>query len=255
MYGSGGTTVEGLQTGAAIGGGIELTNNGTEFGGIDWLAQSLTFDTQINPEDAQFNVALGGTPPGLRDLVSGSEWSLRRLVGKVFVSVKEADGSQLTSQRAELIECGFGIIVCNTDEDGAPLTDFNEVNPLAQQAAEDPWVFMRHWILGTAPQNNSAVFVNSLGVAATKSAFAGGFPTSNVGYGSVMDGPHVDAKTSRRIRRDQRLFSVFATRPTRFLDEESVGFVTSDITVYCRVMLRALGNIRSSSGNRGNAAR
>lgn len=230
---------------------MSLTNNGTEQGGIDWLVAPVTFDTQINPEEAQTGVALGAIPPTLRDLVSGSEWALRRVVGKCFVTVASGAGTASPSTRAPAIEVGCGLIVCNTDENGAPTTDFDDVNPLAQQTAEDPWVWMRHWLLGTV---GNAVGVPSDGSGTLpKWEAAGQLPLNNTRYGSVMDGPHVDQKTARRIHRDQRLFFVLASRPTYLTDVDDP--TTEQIEVYARYMFRFLGNTIASRGNRGNAAR
>lgn len=254
VYGNGGAFSEGQVTGNALGGTVNLVNDGTEAGGIDWLASPLTFDTQISPEDAQ-NTGLGVIPPTIRDLVAGSEWSLRRIVGKLFVTVRRT-GFADPSARAPAIECGAGIIVCNTDEEGIPLTDFDEVNPLTQDSAEDPWVWERHWLLRTTIGQttwNDASGALLPNTPLNAQLAAEGLPISNVGYGSRDDGPHVDQKTVRRIRRDQRLFMVVATRPSFLIDNPT--FDTDEIEVNFRWMLRLLGNVRSASGNRGNAAR
>lgn len=255
-YGTGGLYSEGVTSGNALGGEFNLFNTGSEPGGIDWLVSPLTFDTQVDPENAQ-NFGIGTTfPPNLRDLVSGSEWSLRRIVGKLFCVCYDTGPHTTDPGTAPLIDVGAGIIVCNTDENGTPLTDFDEVNPLAQSAAEDPWVWMRHWILSTRPttmlnDDTSGVLPNSPLVFYE---MAGHLPHANWQFGSVQDGPHVDQKTVRRIRRDQRLFLVVATRPN-WMFSDGTDHATDSLNVYFRYMFRLLGNIRGSSGNRGNAAR
>lgn len=249
-YGTGGTFSEGVTNGIALGGAMELHNDGTSPGGIDWLTAAVTFDTQISPEDAETGVTVGAIPPTLRDLVSGSEWALRRVVGKCFVTVTSGVGTVDPSSRAPAIEVGCGLIVCNTDEDGVPTTDFDQVNPLAQTTAEDPWVWLRHWLLTTVPPVTGAGDGSG---SLVKWVAASHLPMNNTRYGSVMDGPHVDQKTARRIHRDQRLFFVMATRPTYLTEVDDP--TTGQISVYARYMFRFLGNTIGSRGNRGNAAR
>lgn len=252
-YGTGGTFSEGVTNGTAIGQFAYLTNDGSEDGGIDWLASPVTFDTQVDPETVQQDTPIGTQPSPLRDLVSGSEWFLKRVVGKCFVLVTDASGSAVAGTRAPAIEAGAGLIVCNTDEDGIPTTDFNEVNPLTQKTTEDPWVWMRHWLLGTVGSGNFTDFLDTGANALNTNRATASIPSNNMNYGSVMDGPHVDQQTARHIHRDQRLFWVVATRPT-YLNALD-GWATAAISVYFRHTFRFLGNIRSSSGNRRNAAR
>lgn len=254
VYGQGGTTVEGLTTGNAFGGTFQLTNGGTTDGGIEWDAASVTYDQQqdfTSAQNAQYASILGGSFPTMRDVVDGSEWSLRRIVGKCFVTVSAADGDATAETRAPAIECAAGLIVCKTDDRGGPTTDFEDVNPLSQESAEDPWIWQRRWLLGASGPELTG-FNYPAGailpwIAGTQ------LPMSNVHYGSVMDGPHIDQKTARRIHRQERLFIVVATRPCRFTDLGGVS--TEDITVDFRYHLRLLGNVRGSRGNRGNASR
>lgn len=245
-YGTGGTTIEGVTSGAAVGGDLDLFNDGSEAGAIDWLTTPLTFDTQIDPENAQQDTALGAFAPRLRELTAGSEWNLRRVVGKIFCGVSATFGTRAISPPA--IEVGAGLIVVNCDEDGIPTTDFDQVNPLAQQSVEDPWIWERHWMLGTyAPSAYSASNLTPIDLGSQ-------LPMSNVGK-PAFEGPHVDQKTARHIKRDQRLFLVVATRPSTLVAGDTFEANGTGITVYFRYMFRLLGNIRGTSGNRGNAAR
>jgi len=83
-----------------------------------------------------------------------------------------------------------------------------------------------------------------------------GLPKSNVLYGSVADGPHIDAKTARVIHRSERLFGVLAAR--RYMGDFDITPETQFTDTHVRLLLdyRLLGSLRGTSyGNRGNAAR
>jgi len=227
---------------AGVQASLDLIQDDTIEDGVVWNAFPLTFDQTQEATASQ----AAPTDRTLRDIVQGNEWRLRRIVGKAFISTNHtAVGSTLPP----LIDVALGFIVCNTYDDGAPLTDFNEVNPLTQDSMEDPWIWRRRWILCpqvAAPADNSR-----------NDPRQWGFPTANVSYGSVADGPHIDAKTARVIHRSERLFVVLAAR--RYVgDHIDINPETQfqDVGVELLLDYRILGSLRGSSyGNRGNAAR
>jgi len=206
----------------------------------------LTFDYSFDAVNEQQAAAVG-YPQSLQDIVSGNEWKLRRIVGKIILWV-QGDETDSPVVQAALCDCAVGFIVCNTYDDGAPTTDFNEVNPLAQESSEDPWIWRRRWMLN--PYGNPTPIgsdVSNLGLWAYS-----GLPQSNVSYGSVADGPHIDQKTSRRIHRQQRLFCVVAARP--HMPSISSDFAAHSLNYF--LDYRLLGSLAPrSAGNRGNAAR
>lgn len=232
---------------ATLGENALLTSNSTD--GIVWEAFPITYDQGPNPEFAW--PVLEPNPYTLRDRVAGNEWSLRRVVGKVFIANVASDGSIDAGTRPQAVEAGFGLIVCNTDDDGSPLTNFNEVNPLSAVSAEDPWIFHRVWLLGNVAPNQYTT-----NDTATATAYDGmsRIPMTNIEYGSVMDGPHIDQKTARRIHRSERLYGVYAQRVISDLLNETI-VNSQNVTTVCKARLRLLGNIRSAVGNRGNASR
>lgn len=238
-----------VQGSSSFGENALLTSSEEE--GITWEAFPLTYDQGVDPE--YISPLFTPNPFTLRDRVAGNEWHLRRAVGKVVCGVVAAQGSP--ANRAQQVECGFGLIVCNTDDDGTPLTDFNEVNPLAGVSMEDPWIFHRTWLLGTV-SGARLQRDNGTDTALSVPEATAMLPMHNTQMGSVMDGPHVDQKTARRIHRSERLYGVYAQRVlANPLEPDPPVRDAGTVTTYCYARLRLLGNIRSAMGNRGNASR
>ena len=164
-------------------------------------------------------------------------------------SLHQATPLNIGSATSSLVDVALGFIVCKTYDDGAPLTDFNEVNPLSQDSMEDPWIWRRRWLLN--PQQGLLPGVTN--IAGTNAPYTWQAPASTMGYGSVLDGPHIDAKTARVIHRQERLFGVLAARryyndvtPTNELDQSVVMLLD----------YRLLGSLRGQAyGNRGNTSR
>lgn len=102
-------------------------------------AVGLTFDYTDSAETAQ---AAGDDNRTLRDLVAGSAYRLRRIVGKLFASWYNNSGDSIAA-RPDAIDYAAGFIVVRTDDNGNPYTDFEEVHPLSQDSADDPWIWRR----------------------------------------------------------------------------------------------------------------
>jgi len=210
---------------------------------VVWDAFPLTFDETEDSETAQADPA----KRTLRDIVQGNEWRLRRIVGKAFVLA--ANDTALGSDTGSIVEAALGFIVVKTYDDGTPTTDFNECNPLSQDSMEDPWIWRRVWMLN--PYGNNRDISTSGGTSITP--WAWNFPQTNVWYGSVADGPHIDAKTARVIHRQERLFGVLAARRAYFGVDPTFE---QEHTVRMHLDYRLLGSLRGSAyGNRGNTSR
>lgn len=214
-------------------------------GDVFWDAVALTFDTSESAVQAQSDP----DAKTLRDLIQGNEYRLRRIVGKIFIHVLPfAKGESADT----LIDAAFGFIVCKTYDDGIPLTDFSEVNPLSQESMEDPWIWRRRWIL-----NPAGPIINNIPTTGDLSNSLGysDYPASNMRYGSVLDGPHIDAKSNRRVHRSERLFAVLAARN---LNPQTEPWNSNFRPTKLRALLdyRLLGSLGSQQyGNRGNMAR
>lgn len=210
---------------------------------IIWDAFPLTFDGTIEPTDSVLE------NHSLQDLVGGNEWRLRRIVGKFHAGALQH--LRTTETIAPPQDVALGFIVCKTFDDGSPTTDFNEVNPLARIAMEDPWIWRRRWILNPHPGNYTFApdFSQSLD---TQPAYLR-FPNTTSEYGSVLDGPHVDQKTNRHIHRQERLFAVIAMRHG-FSDSSIISY--QSVKLWYQLDYRLLGSIlRAPTGNRRNASR
>lgn len=229
---------------------VDTTN-----GEITVDAWAPTFDYTENPWGTQTNAG----NETLHDLVTGNEWRLRRIVGKFFASFSTPLYAETADVRPwPAAEVGFGYIVLKTDEEGNPLTDINEVNPLVMESVDDPWIFRRKWIIKNGLVNDYLVTQSG---TTNKDYWhlnnvSRHYPGSTAEYGSVADGPHIDQKTNRRISRQERLFAMVATRafnPTGVDVSDWTDYY--DPTVYYSLDHRFFGGLSFARGNRRNASR
>lgn len=242
--------------------GSRLTLVATADDGIVWNAAPVTFDGTHSAEDTQNQGILGQYAFTLQDLVAGNSFRLRRLVGKVHAYPYQALGTTTAGTRPAVVDVAVGFMVCKTDDDGVPTTDFNFVNPLTQDSAEDPWIWQRTWRLGLTPGYNTWVNAGTAQQpenAAAYSMLGGVYPPVNMEYNSVADGPHLDQKTARIISPSERLFCVAAIKVPQAASlmggSSSNDWDSTAIGIQVDVMLRALGSLRRAGGNRKNASR
>lgn len=213
---------------------------------------SVIADFDRNDENSKNN--------SLADLM-GSEYILKRIVGKIFV---ELTTTKLGSNpvlppdlQSALVTAGFFIAPFGTDPtSGTIAQDFpvGQTSPTAIPiykpsdgvTARQPWIWRRSWLLTAGGnqgnwQSNPATRV----VSETTGDILGSgtFPSNNVAYGSVLDGPHIDAKTARRVHKHERLwYSVSAvTAPFgHIIDPDQFG----DLVVRTVLDVRCLGALR-----------
>lgn len=172
----------------------------------------LTFDNPIEDE------ALSATASrsSLSDII-GSEYILKRIVGKVLAAVDQSN-SAFVGQFGVLLTCGFFVARAedSTTESAVnpqPIGTETEVekrenySPAVPSTIREPWIWRRRWILGNQARQSTGSAPTSLASSATAA-----FPSSTAGYGSVMDGPHIDAHTVRRVSQDDRLWFAAAFR-------------------------------------------
>lgn len=166
----------------------------------------------------------------------GSAYRLRRIVGKIFVEYDQ----QVSTPRAQtvILTAGFMIVEVEPSLNFLPKSaqqeDYNVANI---DGNRDPWIWRRSWVVGANEVGGSQFSVP---------------PQNNFSFGSggVMDGPHVDAKTARSVKDNQRLALVMTSTmisPAASGTDVAVIVVTTD--------LRVLGSLRKQSGNRNNASR
>lgn len=139
--------------------------------------------------------------------IIGSEYFLRRIVGKMYVSNESfTDGVTPTTVRPVLL-VKTGIYVARADADNSdfPIAALNEeqlYHPLGLDANREPWIWQRSWILGSRGlvATHADTYIDPLNSRSRS------YPVSNTQYGSALEGTHIDIKTARRIRQDERLY-------------------------------------------------
>jgi len=182
-------------------------------------------------------IRAAGALPSLADFEAGG-YRLRRLVGKIFVGM---DNEQPSQGNTSPVAClaGAGFIVLRVEEQtGAPLvTAASHYSPLDLDATRDPWIWRRTWLLQ-----------NDFSGLATAPQAGWQFPRTNCDYGSVQDGPHIDAKTARRIGAEERLFFVMSNVPLG-------GTTTQNGLIRYALDYRVLASPIKIIGNRRNASR
>lgn len=175
----------------------------------------------------------------LSDL-EGSAYRLRRIVGKFYCGLEQTVANSLPTAANNIMLCA-GFIILRVDNGGQPLNSSSPTyDVMAIDQQRDPWIWRRSWILTNNP--------NLVTAAGVLNDFNFGVP-SNTNMGSVLDGPHVDAKTARVVSDEERLFLVVST----LCLDGNQGQINNRIAVFWD--LRVLASMRKQSGNRRNASR
>lgn len=228
-------------------------------GDIVAVADEVTFDYTTNPFTVQSSAWDYNIPPTLHDITAGGEWRLRRIVGKHhagYVSPLFTNAEKQIPPPAVEYACGY--IVLKTDEEGTPLTDLDQVNPLVMESAEDPWIWRRKWILGNAEAKHDGALINRPATTDQLQwemwALGQEYPVNTALFGSVADGPHIDQKTNRVIHRQERLFHMVATRIWAPVPWTPYTFPEPGLVFY-HTDHRFFGALSMSRGNRRNASR
>lgn len=171
----------------------------------------------------------------LADEVGGG-YRLRRVVGKIFVAVRQAVDDENPGNATSCIAWA-GLIVRRVDTVGNALS--TAVFADAYENQRDPYIWRRDWALTN---------YLSRGAAVTKTWQ---FPTQNCDYGDSFSGPHVDAQTKRSVGAEERLYlDVGYTN----LDGDPQAIVGIGLDVWWD--LRMFGYLMpQGQGNRRNASR
>jgi len=228
-------------------------------GDFNFIEFPLTFDSsQERLLEPVLNVTMS-----LSDLMN-TGWRCRRVVGKIhaaFFPGNLPDTNAFEGLTDAVPACVFsaGLMVRKVGADNDVLAQ--NVNLLDRDDYDDPWIWRRTWVLGQnfrhqltsgAPLSSAAEFSTIVGARTNQNQVGFAFfPQSNAHYGSVMDGPHVDAKTNRIIGPEDRLFLHFATKAMPIQPQVQYATDSSVVGVYD---LRLLGSIQKAT-NRRNASR
>jgi len=180
---------------------------------------------------------LDSTTTSLSD-IENSAYRLRRIVGKIFVSVNQL--ADATVAKAFIVTAG--LMVRRSDPaTGQSLAligagSLNFIGPQELRNYGDPWIWRRSWTV----YNN---------LSTGQPGVPDGNPTNSAHGPAVADGPHVDQKTARIISSEERLFLDVEVAP--------IGLVGDQVNTELIVLadLRVLASMRPSQGNRRNASR
>lgn len=197
-------------------------------------AVALTEEIPIVRDFTKNNAVIDESLADLED----SGYRLRRIVGKLFFLMNQDPAAVDGDATSVKVTAGFIIRRMATDGTSQASTTANglDINTCTLDNIADPWIWRRAWVFSNRVTN--AQFTNDI------------FPGTNVdGYGSALDGPHVDAKTARVVGPEERLYLSVTTEG---LNGNAQG-APSLILMFGD--LRVLASMRTSVGNRRNASR
>lgn len=220
-------------------------------------ANQLTSNTIIAPVtiDTQFDTAdsVIGDRRGLQDEL-GQSWFLKRLVGQLFLEKQYNSANEEFAALA--VSAGFFVARCD-DNDTTPLSPSAQqpigadilgratanYGPIRSANISEPWIWRRTWILGRGMQPPST-FLGNINTGSL--AFGANFPNTTAAYGTDHTNGYIDAKTARRIRKEERLFFVVQAKVAS-LEIGSVPTSAAATNVVGYLDLRILGQLRRNS--------
>lgn len=173
------------------------------FGGVIGLdGQALgpqdLYVTPIVPDETQFVGDFVPDQGSLADFTSGQDWLCKRIVGKLFVGMHQHENTTSGGTPPyAIIGAGFYVGRADDANQDVPDTNNSEIDPLALKNVRQPWMWRRTWFLSNASANPTAAFPDLAWSHLDNGALA-----------SSLDGPHIDIKVARRIRREERLWFV-----------------------------------------------
>lgn len=192
--------------------------------GVDWQANGFRGSMEVQDsgipaylihpmcpadEPIEPNDIVTGT--SLSDVI-GSEYFVKRIVGGFFGCLSSVGTAVPTQDQAAQITLGIFVARAQDSEANANLplgiignilTDGASFNPQNVNTIREPWMFRRTWVL-------SSGIVHASDAVGEYTKTRGAFPTSTAHYSGLHSGPHVDVKSVRRVRQDERLFAVVA---------------------------------------------
>jgi len=196
----------------------------------------------------------------------GNEYLLRRVVGKIHVAyawfIQTGVGTTIPASEVLAVQCTVGLFVARAGDvsDGTggngPIGSqaagiaVRNYNPQARDCIREPWLWRRQWVLGTGIDNAGQANDVSGNPRIANGNFhdSRGFPATNAHYGSVADGPHIDAKTLRRVGQNDRLWLAATVNYYPPNTQQVNANIPQGVTI--NVDLRFLGALRKAK-NRG----
>lgn len=172
--------------------------------------------------------------PNIVDFI-GTDYVIKRIVGKVFLEALQVAAD---TPPTAIVTAGFFVARA---EDANPVVPI-EANNTTQAVSNydpnfvdnirEPWIWRRSWMLSNTGSTN-----------ASTNAFRTN-RSNNMEYGSIQDGPHIDAKTGRRVRNDERLWFACSARIPTTDSAELTNDPAISIVVNGYLDVRVLGALR-----------
>jgi len=203
--------------------------------------------------------------------ILGNEYILKRIVGKCFVSrtyIAARDSQSQAEQFLQdwpllLVGCGFFVARAQDSQDpggqALPIgtTGNSAINeekiwenysPLALSTIREPWIWRRTWLLGNpAIDAINQTLIQTVSNNAAYRGYSVDYPSNNVAYGSVLDGPHLDSRVKRRVGQDDRLWFAVGVKPLNNINPVvSTGDIVSDTHVDILLDYRIFGSLRKA---------
>jgi len=201
--------------------GIASTTTVPANGDAVCTVTALTFDEPSEGADVSRSLPLVS--------LVGDEYFLKRIVGKyhAFISPSEVNGGDVANHTAAvLVTAGFFVARAGDfqDDNSIPIGGLaalvRDYSPDQPNVIREPWIWRRSWLLGNAMQAREQ---ERGGGWVPGHQLASALPFSTGQYGSVADGPHIDAKTKRRVAQDQRLFFIVDVKNFPLGNDLNVG--------------------------------
>lgn len=201
------------------------------------------------PEQLDYASSTNREAFSMADILA-DDYFVKRIVGNIFIHRFLASTSGIVQQASFLVKTG--ILIADADSGNPDLArDFlsggaqRSYNPWDLGANRQPWLWQRTYILGPSVANSQHITDLDQGNNEVVQ-WGAAFPSSNLtGPGGMHQGPHVDIKTSRRVKQQERLYWVLAAQTYPLYtdyDGEIVG--TPNIRAYFDY--RVLGALRKA---------
>jgi len=201
------------------------TGPGAFYGAVGEIVQGSGYFNTLTES------SLSGGPGGL-SLAAQQGWIAKRIVGSIFVGVGNTAGASATAT----VVCGAAIFHETVSLNNALETGhFDKYNPLNQETAQTRKLWQRVWVLNNPYYTPDEVGILAAGV---------NFPTTNVEYGSIREGSHVDVKSKATMQLGANLFFGFWATAL-IVAEGNEG----DCDVYFLPNLRTFGRVFQRSGS------
>lgn len=200
------------------------------------IPDSVVFPIINDFPQEPYGVNQGSTEEGIGEII-GNEYIIERIVGEIFLGYTSPNGT--SGNATALVTCGIFIARADASQAAQPIgLSANNYSPQALENIREPWMFYRTWLLAGQIVQSGNPFTFNSGFNQGRTNFG-----INAG-GSMYEGPHVDIKSVRRVRQDERCYLTVSAQGYNPLGERTT---TNDGLLEIVVNLRALGALRKAT--------